>query len=61
MYPGSPGDQTKWLGFLDDPRVARIPDPTNGQSLVGLDFLGIYIYTSWKSKDNLLNGEFRKD
>ena len=37
---GSPVDQTKWLVF----RMIhgfRIPDPTNGQSLVDLDFLGV--------------------
>ena len=40
ISPGSPVDQTKLL-------VSRmmhgpwIPDPTHGQSLVGLDFLGI--------------------
>ena len=40
IYPGSPADQTKWLVFRMI-HGARIPDPTNGQSLVGLDFLGI--------------------
>ncbi len=37
VNPGSPADQTKWsLGWS----MKRIPDPTNGQSLVQLDFLG---------------------
>ena len=38
--PGSPVNQTKWLVF----RMIhgfRIPDPTKGQSLVDLDFLGL--------------------
>ena len=47
---GSPVDQTMWLvcrmihGF-------RIPDPTNGQNLVDLDFLGILIClkSTWNS------------
>ena len=46
LLPGSPVDQTKWLVF----RVIhgfRIPDPTNGQSLVGLDFLGSW---AWNGK-----------
>ena len=39
-YPQEVQDQTKWLVF----RMIhgfRIPDPTNGQSLVDLDFQGI--------------------
>ena len=43
-FPGSPVDQTiRGWSALDDPWVARISDPTNGQSLVGLDFLGFAV------------------
>ena len=41
-YPGSPVDQTKWLVFRMI-HGSRIPDPTKGQSLVDLNFLGIWM------------------
>ena len=44
QFSGSPVAQTKWLVFWMI-HGARIPDPTNGKSLVDLDFLGIYFYT----------------
>ena len=43
MYPGSPVDQTKWLVF-GMIHVFRIPDPTNGQAVWSLDFLGVSVY-----------------
>ena len=48
IYPGSPAHQTKWL-VIKMIGGSRIPDPTNGQSLVcglpGCIDVYIYIYT----------------
>ena len=41
LCPGSPVGQTSRM-VVRMIHVSRIPDPTKGQSLVQLDFLGLY-------------------